>query len=51
MLVSLPLSGPIDRGALSLPVLTVALAALDAFTCASFVLLFLPSLAAMAPRA
>ena len=43
--VSLPLFGSIDLAALSLPLLTVLLASLDAFNpCAFFVLLFLLSL-------
>ena len=43
--LELPLIGPVDPGALSLPVLTVTLAGLDAFNpCAFFVLLFLLSL-------
>ena len=43
--IDLPLLGPLDLSALSLPVLTVALAGLDAFNpCAFFVLLFLLSL-------
>jgi len=43
--LELPLIGRVDPGALSLPVLTVTLAALDAFNpCAFFVLLFLLSL-------
>jgi len=44
-LLELPLIGRVDPGALSLPVLTVTLAGLDAFNpCAFFVLLFLLSL-------
>jgi len=43
--ISLPLLGSIDLGDLSLPVLTILLAGLDAFNpCAFFVLLFLLSL-------
>jgi len=43
--VALPLVGSLDPAALSLPVLTVSLAAVDAFNpCAFFVLLFLLSL-------
>lgn len=43
--LSLPLLGAIDLGALSLPLLTILLASLDAFNpCAFFVLLFLLSL-------
>ncbi|MDG4597827.1 MAG: thioredoxin family protein [Candidatus Contendobacter sp.] len=43
--LELPLMGRVDPGALSLPVLTVVLAGLDAFNpCAFFVLLFLLSL-------
>jgi cytochrome c biogenesis protein CcdA len=43
--ISLPLLGSIDLGGLSLPVLTILLAGLDAFNpCAFFVLLFLLSL-------
>lgn len=43
--VSLPFVGALDPAALSLPVLTVALAAVDAFNpCAFFVLLFLLSM-------
>jgi ABC-type sugar transport system permease subunit len=43
--LELPLLGSVDPGTLSLPVLTVALASLDAFNpCAFFVLLFLLSL-------
>jgi len=45
--LELPLVGRLDPGALSLPVLTVVLAGLDAFNpCAFFVLLFLLSLLA-----
>ncbi len=45
LLLELPLIGRVDPGALSLPVLTVTLAGLDAFNpCAFFVLLFLLSL-------
>jgi hypothetical protein len=45
--LDLPLLGPIDPAALSLPVLTLVLAGLDAFNpCAFFVLLFLLSLMA-----
>lgn len=47
--LELPLVGRLDPGALSLPVLTVVLAGLDAFNpCAFFVLLFLLSLLAHA---
>ena len=43
--VNLPLIGPLDAKALSLPVLTLVLAGMDAFNpCAFFVLLFLLSL-------
>jgi glutaredoxin len=43
--IDLPLLGPLDPSALSLPLLTVVLAGLDAFNpCAFFVLLFLLSL-------
>ncbi len=43
--VSLPFIGPVDAKALSLPVLTLVLAGMDAFNpCAFFVLLFLLSL-------
>jgi len=43
--ISLPLVGDVDGGALSLPVLTLVVAGLDAFNpCAFFVLLFLLSL-------
>jgi glutaredoxin len=43
--IDLPLLGPLDPSALSLPVLSVVLAGLDAFNpCAFFVLLFLLSL-------
>ncbi|MFZ1642654.1 MAG: thioredoxin family protein [Candidatus Contendobacter sp.] len=49
LLLELPLIGRVDPGALSLPVLTVTLAGLDAFNpCAFFVLLFLLSLLAHA---
>ncbi len=46
-MIDIPLFGPLDAGALSLPALTFVLAGLDAFNpCAFFVLLFLLSLVA-----